>query len=58
VVPTGFKVVVVVVVVEELVGEAVDVVDVVEGAVEWRLKVTMTTNAAKIASALSVRLTD
>jgi len=51
-------VVVVVVVVEELVGEAVDVVDVVEGAVEWRLKVTMTTNAAKIASALSVRLTD
>ena len=36
----------------------VEDVDVVEGLVEWRLRAKITTNAAKIASNLSARLTD
>jgi hypothetical protein len=54
VVPAGFSVVDVDVELDVDVEE----VDVVEGPVEWRLRVKMTTNAAKIASNLSARLTD
>jgi ribosomal protein L32E len=54
VVPAGFSVVEVVDVDDV---EEVDV-DVVEGLVEWRLRVTMATNAANIASNLRARLTD